>query len=1077
MNRLSIKRVFFFIFTFLSVVSASNLVSAEDIPSLFTQRVVSRAKALPPAPETGSIIVSIDFSLIKPSAQAKAMMKAPLPDKTIVFVKNRVESRGEDNYTWFGKVEGVELSTVVLTVVDGVMYGHVDMDGDTYNIKPTDGDYVVNKLDNKLMIPFDKGGAAPEVTGEVPQKKTVESPHAANYQAAQTTYDDGSQIDVLVLYTQQMKNTYGSSLSAKIQNYVDLANTAYANSGINTKIRLVYSGLYTDTNAAEGVGIHDALSYIEGKNNNYNPPATIQTLRDSYKADLVSLLRLHDTTSSLCGLAIEMTSQLISHSFEKFAFSVVEVKESASGQAYCSDLTFAHELGHNMGCDHDRDHTTSSGAYSYSYGYDVPGVFATVMSYDSPSITYFSTPLVTYNGYPIGKAEGASDSADNVRTINNTKVVVANFRGSSSGLSCNFSLSPTDKSFTTDGGWESLSVTASSDNCAWTATTDHSWIFFDSSYSGSGNGKVNYAVVANTAATSRTGTISIAGQTFTVTQDGVGGTNSNSPPTAPGLISPTNGQTSVAAAIVIFQWKKSTAPDGNSITYKLYYSTDPNFTGATPVSVASVKRLDSSFAAYGIGLVFSGILLIGGVRKKTSALVLILVVASIFASCGSGGGSGGNSPSNTNTAGELSSIAGGLTDGAKYYWKVVADDGKGGATSSDVWSFTTSSTGGGGLPSAPTGVTATAGNNQVIIGWSSVTGGTSYNIYRSTSSGVTKSSTKMASNATGTSYTDTTAANGNTYYYAVTAVNSSVESALSIEVSAKPSATNTVPLITKVDPTSGSVGTQVTITGTNFSSTLAGNTVKFNGVTASVISSTATQIVATVPTGATTGAITVTATGGTATSSTSYTVSTGGGNNTSTVTDINGNVYNTVTIGTQVWMKENLKVTKYRNGDSIPTTTSSSIPNDSLSKYQWAYTNNESNVATYGRLYTWYAATDSRGLCPTGWHLPTDAEWTTLTDYLGGESVAGGKMKETGTTHWISPNYGADNSSGFTALPGGASYHDGSFGNMGYHGIWWSAMESRATTAWYRDLGYDGSYVGRIDVNKNLGFSVRCVKD
>ena len=125
---------------------------------------------------------------------------------------------------------------------------------------------------------------------------------------------------------------------------------------------------------------------------------------------------------------------------------------------------------------------------------------------------------------------------------------------------------------------------------------------------------------------------------------------------------------------------------------------------------------------------------------------------------------------------------------------------------------------------------------------------------------------------------------------------------------------------------------------------------------------------------------------------------------TGTVPDIDGNVYNTVTIGTQVWMAENLKTTKYRNGDLIGTTTPATldISGESYTKYQWAYDGNESNVATYGRLYTWYAVTDTRNVCPTGWHVPTDAEWTTLTTFLGGESVAGGKLKETGTTHWAS---------------------------------------------------------------------------
>src|SRR4029078_12512714 len=134
-----------------------------------------------------------------------------------------------------------------------------------------------------------------------------------------------------------------------------------------------------------------------------------------------------------------------------------------------------------------------------------------------------------------------------------------------------------------------------------------------------------------------------------------------------------------------------------------------------------------------------------------------------------------------------------------------------------------------------------------------------------------------------------------------------------------------------------------------------------------------------------------------------------------TVTDIDGNVYHTVTIGTQVWMVENLKTTKYRNGDLIGTTIPATldISSESTPKYQWAYKGEESNVATYGRLYTWYAVADSRNVCPTGWHVPSDAEWTTLTTYLGGESVAGGKLKENGTVHWESPNTGATNESGF----------------------------------------------------------------
>ncbi|MEI6764736.1 MAG: fibrobacter succinogenes major paralogous domain-containing protein [Bacteroidota bacterium] len=197
----------------------------------------------------------------------------------------------------------------------------------------------------------------------------------------------------------------------------------------------------------------------------------------------------------------------------------------------------------------------------------------------------------------------------------------------------------------------------------------------------------------------------------------------------------------------------------------------------------------------------------------------------------------------------------------------------------------------------------------------------------------------------------------------------------------------------------------------------------------------------------------------------------------STVTDIDGNVYHTVTIGTQEWMVENLKTTRYRNGDKIGTTTPATldISGEITPKYQWAYDGNESNVAVYGRLYTWYAATDSRNIAPVGWHVPTDAEWTTLIIYWGDSLTAGGKMKEAGTTHWHSPNTGADNSSGFTALPGG--WRGSNFAEVGWCGKWWSSTEYVTNCAWERTLFYGYTGVQRSWPYEFCGFSVRCVKD
>ena len=185
----------------------------------------------------------------------------------------------------------------------------------------------------------------------------------------------------------------------------------------------------------------------------------------------------------------------------------------------------------------------------------------------------------------------------------------------------------------------------------------------------------------------------------------------------------------------------------------------------------------------------------------------------------------------------------------------------------------------------------------------------------------------------------------------------------------------------------------------------------------------------------------------------------------------------TIVIGTQQWMRENLDVAFYRNGDVIPQVTDPTAW-AALTTGAWCYYNNDvANGAIYGKLYNWYAVNDPRGLAPTGWHVPSDAEWTTLETTLGGAAVAGGKMKTTGTTRWAAPNTAATNESGFAGLPGGYRSSDGTFDNVGFFGYWWSSTEFGTTNAWYRGLDYTNGDVGRFDVNKGLGFSVRCLRD
>ncbi len=208
-----------------------------------------------------------------------------------------------------------------------------------------------------------------------------------------------------------------------------------------------------------------------------------------------------------------------------------------------------------------------------------------------------------------------------------------------------------------------------------------------------------------------------------------------------------------------------------------------------------------------------------------------------------------------------------------------------------------------------------------------------------------------------------------------------------------------------------------------------------------------------------------------------------------TVTDIDGNVYETVLIGDQCWMKEDLNVAHYRNGDPIPNVTDNSHWSALSTGAYCYYENNSSNAEDYGAMYNWFAVNDERNLSPLGWHVPTDEEWKKLEMFLGmstseadGSSWRGtdegGKLKESGTSHWYSPNIGATNESGFTARPGGNRvYHDGTFNSMGLSAGYWCSGESSDSEGWLRSLSPDNAQIHRSPYPKNQGLSLRCVKD
>jgi uncharacterized protein (TIGR02145 family) len=195
-----------------------------------------------------------------------------------------------------------------------------------------------------------------------------------------------------------------------------------------------------------------------------------------------------------------------------------------------------------------------------------------------------------------------------------------------------------------------------------------------------------------------------------------------------------------------------------------------------------------------------------------------------------------------------------------------------------------------------------------------------------------------------------------------------------------------------------------------------------------------------------------------------------------TIKDQDGNNYKSVKIGNQIWMTENLKTTKFNDGTPIPFVTDKTAwVSLTTPAYCW-YDNDSTYKNTYGALYNRYTVNTGK-LCPSGWHVSSDVEWSALVTFLGGEIVAGGKLKETGTTHWSSPNSEATNESGFTALPGGSRYTNGVFFTIKNLGYWWSSTESNTLNGWYRSMNNRNSAVGRNYYDSTNGFSVRCVKD
>lgn len=419
-------------------------------------------------------------------------------------------SRKADGMTWTGTLRGVEHSEVVIVAVGDVIAGNISMPDGRYHIRSVgNGVHEVQQID-AVMFPED------EPAVPIPKEANTQQLSSASDVAIQA--DDGSIIDVMVPYTALARAAAGGT--PQIQSLIALAiaetNQAYQNSGVTQRLRLVHS---VEVNYAEPVGTSPygvfgtALDCITSTSDACLDE--IHGLRNTYGADLVSFWIESD--HSYCGFGWFMQS--VSASFASNGFSVV-ARDCATGY-----YSFGHELGHNMGLMHDTYVDSGTLPYTYAHGYTAPSAsspWRTIMAYNNACafvqknctrIQYWSNPNLTYNGALMGDAS----TADDHRALNNTALTVANFRVAVQPPTCSYVLGAPSQAAGAAATVGNVNVTVAS-GCAWTAVSNAAWIVVTSGASGNGNGSVGFSIAANTGTAARSGTITIAGKTFTVNQ-------------------------------------------------------------------------------------------------------------------------------------------------------------------------------------------------------------------------------------------------------------------------------------------------------------------------------------------------------------------------------------------------------------------------------------------------------------------------------------------------------------------------------------------------------------------------------
>lgn len=452
--------------------------------------------------------VTVDFAKLRASRTSRARLAFNLfPDAAYEGAIESIVNRGPDEFTLLGSLTDQPWSSFALSVKDGVVVGNFRLlDGRVYQLHPLGNSfYDVRQLDETKYPPC--GNQAKHAVS-FPSKGGV-APDAKAGGGAQ--YDGPGQIDVLVVYTAQARTAAGgnAAMQAKVNLAIDESNTAYQMSGISTRLRLVYQ---QEVGYTQSATFDTDLDRLTNTGDGYLDE--VHTLRNAYGADMVCMLI---DNSQYCGLAWLMTT--LSTNFASSAFSVVD-QSCATGY-----YSFAHELGHNMGCAHDVANSGGPGLYPYSYGWRFNGTngteYRTIMAYaPGTRIQRFSNPNTNYFGTATGVATNLPSAAHNALTINNVAATVANFRQAATNLTnCLYFLASYGTNISSAPALGTITLSTSSNTCAWIATNQApAWLSIIGATNGTGSAVINWSATTNSGTTARTGTVAVAGQVYTIVQ-------------------------------------------------------------------------------------------------------------------------------------------------------------------------------------------------------------------------------------------------------------------------------------------------------------------------------------------------------------------------------------------------------------------------------------------------------------------------------------------------------------------------------------------------------------------------------